>query len=532
MGAAGVLLLIACANVANLLLLRAAGRDGELAVRTALGAARARLVRQLATEAMVPFMVGGALGTALATLGVRSFAIVAGETVPRLASAGVDRSALAFALAATLVTGVVFGVVPALRFSRMNVSGTLRSVGRSNLGSAERRRARTAIVGSEVALAVVLLVVAGLVVRSFRELMMVDPGFRRDGVVTFRLELPEGRYRDPATLRAFAAQLDEQVAVLPGVIRNARVLRPPLSQYNFNVGFTVDGRAPTPGTRKPAVQVRIASPGYFETMGIRLVGGRTFADRDGAKAPQVVVINRAMARVHFSGEQPIGKRVWLGWEEDGVRRGGEIIGVVDDVRQFGLERVPEPEMYLPYDQTPVRQMTVVARTTAAPEAVFSAARAAVRAIDPDLPLFELSTLERRVQASAARPRLYMSLLISFAVVAVVLAAIGLYGVVSYGVRQQSHELGVRIALGASRADVVRLVIGSSLKVTLIGAALGVAGALAASGTLSALLYGVSASDPWTYAAVVALMLGVGLLASWLPARRATAIDPASALRSD
>jgi hypothetical protein len=176
--------------------------------------------------------------------------------------------------------------------------------------------------------------------------------------------------------------------------------------------------------RKPAVQVRIASPGYFETMGIRLVGGRTFADRDGAKAPQVVVINRAMARVHFSGEQPIGKRVWLGWEEDGVRRGGEIVGVVDDVRQFGLERVPEPEMYLPYDQTPVRQMTVVARTTAAPEAVFSAARAAVRAIDPDLPLFELSTLERRVQASAARPRLYMSLLISFAVVAVVLAAIG------------------------------------------------------------------------------------------------------------
>ena len=532
MAAAGVLLLIACANVATLLLVRAAGRDGELAVRTALGAARARLVRQLVTEAIVPFLIGGALGTLLATLGVRVFAAAAGETVPRLAAAAVDRSALAFALAATLVTGVVFGVVPSLRFARMNVSGTLRSAGRSNLGSTERRRARTAMVGSEVALAVVLLVVAGLVVRSFRELISVDPGFRTDGVVTFRLELPRDRYGDAATLRAFARRLDERVATLPGVTGVGRVLRAPLGEYNFNVGFSVDGRAATPGTRKPAVQVRIASPGYFETMGIRLVGGRTFTTRDDAAAPQVVLINRAMARVHFAGEQPIGKRVWLGWEEDGVRRGGEIVGVVGDVRQFGLERAAEPEMYLPYDQTPVRQMTVVARTTASPEAVFAAARRAVRELDPNLPLFELSTLERRFQESAARPRLYMSLLMSFAGVAVLLAAIGLYGVVSYAVRQQSHELGVRIALGASRLDVVRLVIGSSLKVTVVGAALGVAGALAASRSLRALLYGISATDPWTYAGVVVLILSVGVLASWLPARRATAIDPASALRSD
>jgi predicted permease len=530
MGAAGVLLLIACANVANLLLVRAAGRDGELAVRTALGAARARLVRQLTTEAMVPFIVGGALGTALATLGVRAFVTAAGETVPRLATAGVDGTALAFALVATLITGVAFGVVPALRFARMSVSGPLRAVGRSNLGSAERRRARTAIVGSEVALAVVLLVVAGLVVRSFRELMAVDPGFRRDGVITFRLELPHDRYADPAKLRAFAAQLDERVGALPGVTGTGRVLRTPLSEYNFNVGFTVDGRD-ADGARKPAVQVRVASAGYFETMGIRRVAGRTFTTRDDATAPQVVVINRAMARAHFPGEQPIGKRVWLNWEEDGVRRGGEIVGVVDDVRQFGLERAPEPEMYLPYDQTPVRQMTVIARTTASPDLVFAAARTAVRELDPDLPLFELSTLERRVQDSAARPRLYMALLMSFAGVAVLLAAIGLYGVVSYAVRQQTHELGVRIALGASRLDVVRLVIGGSLKVTVVGVALGVTGALLASRTLQALLYGVSATDPWTYGAVVVLILSVAVLASWLPAWRATAIDPASALRS-
>jgi predicted permease len=267
-------------------------------------------------------------------------------------------------------------------------------------------------------------------------------------------------------------------------------------------------------------------------MGIRLAAGRTFSARDDATAPQTVVINRAMARAHFSGEQPIGKRVWLGWAENGVRRGGEIVGIVDDVRQFGLEKPSEPEMYLPYDQTPVRQMTVVARTATAPDAVFAAARSAVRSIDPALPLFELSTLERRFQNSAARPRLYMSLLASFAVVAVLLAAIGLYGVVSYAVRQQTHELGVRLALGASRGDVVQLVVGSSLKVTAVGAALGIAGALAVSGLLQSLLFGVTANDPWTYGGVVLVIAAVGAAASWIPARRATAIDPAAALRAE
>jgi predicted permease len=532
LAAAGVLLLIACANVANLLLVRSASRDGELAVRTALGAARARLVRQLATEAMVPFLAGGALGAALATLGVKVFAGAAGQTVPRLANAGLDATALSFALAATLLTGLVFGVLPALKFARLNVSGTLRAVGRSNLGSTSRRRARTMIVGSEVALAVALLAVAGLVVRSFRQLMSVDPGFRRDGVVTFRLELPRDRYADAPAIRGFTARLDDRVRALPGVQTSGRILRAPLSSYNFNVGFTVDGRPVTTGERKPAVQVRLASPGYFETMGIKLVRGRLISDRDTEKAPQVVLINRSMARVHFAGEEPIGKRIWLGWEEDGVRRGGEIVGVVDDVRQFGLERPAEPEMYIPYDQSPTRQMTVVARTSASPDAVFAAARAALRELDANLPLFELRTLEQRFKDSAARPRLYMALLSTFAGVAVLLAAIGLYGVVSYAVRQQTHELGVRLALGASRADVVRLVVGNSLKVTLAGATLGTIAALAASRSLRAMLFGVSATDPLTYAGVVLVILAVGVLASWLPARRATAIDPVSALRSE
>ena len=532
LGAAGVLLLIACANVANLLLVRSAGRDGELAVRTALGAGRARLVRQLATEALVPFLAGGALGTALATLGTRWFAVAAAGTVPRLTGASVDRGALLFALVATLVTGVVFGVVPALRSARLGISDTLRAVGRSNHGSIGRRRARTAIVGSEVALAVLLLVVGGLVVRSFRHLMAVDPGFDRDGVVTFRLELPNTRYGDPAKLRAFAAQLDDRVRALPGVSASGRILRAPLSEYNFNVGFSIDGRPAETGARRPAVQVRIASPGYFEAMGIRLARGRTFSARDDAKAPQVVVINRAMARKYFAGVEPLGKRVWLGWEEDGVRRGGAIIGIVDDVRQFGLDRPPEPEMYLPYDQTPVGPMTVVARTSSSPDVVFAAARAAVRELDPDLPLFELGTLQRRFEESAARPRLYTALLAAFAGVAVLLAAIGLYGVVSYAVRQQTHEIGIRLALGATRSDVARVVVGSALEVTMLGAALGVLAALGASRLLGALLFGVSPTDPWTYAAVVAVMLVVGVVASWTPARRATSIDPVSALRSE
>jgi predicted permease len=362
--------------------------------------------------------------------------------------------------------------------------------------------------------------------------MAVDPGFRRDGVITFRLELPNARYGDPTKLRAFGAQLDDRVRALPGVSVSGRVLRAPLSEYNFHVGFTVDGRPVTPGARKPAAQVRIASPGYFEAMGIRLVGGRPFSTRDDAKAPLVVVINRAMARTHFPGQDPLGKRLWLGGEEDGVKHGGEIVGVVDDVRQFGLERPSEPELYVPYEQAPVRQMTVVARTSASPDVVFAAARAAVRELDPDLPLFELSTLQRRFEASAARPRLYMSLLAAFASVAVVLAAIGLYGVVSHAVRQQTHEIGIRLALGAPRSNVARVVVGSSLKVTLLGAALGLVGALGVSRLLGALLFGVSPTDPQTYGAVVVVILLVGVLASWTPARRATSIDPASALRSE
>ena len=532
LGAAGVLLLIACANVANLLLVRAAGRDGELAVRTALGAGRARLVRQLATEALAPFLIGGALGIALATLGTRWFAVAASDTVPRLTGAGVDSAALLFALVATLITGVIFGVIPALRFARLGVSGALRGAGRSSQGSIARRRARTAIVGSEVALAVMLLIVAGLVVRSFQRLMAVDPGFRRGGVVTFRLDLPNTRYGDAAKLRAFAAQLDDRIRALPGVRASGRVLRAPLSEYNFNVGFSVDRWQEETGSRRPAAQVRIASPGYFEAMGIRLVRGRTFTARDDANAPQVVVINQAMARAHFSGENPLSRHVWLGWEEGGVRRGGEIVGVVDDVRQFGLDRPSAPEMYLPYDQTPVGPMTVVARTSASPDVVFAAARAAVRELDPDLPLFELGTLQERFERSAARPRLYMTLLATFAVVAVLLAAIGLYGVVSYAVRQQTREIGIRLALGATRSNVAGTVVGHSLTVTVVGAALGLGGALAVSHLLQALLFGVSPTDAWTYVAVVGLIALVGVVASWVPARRATAIDPAMALREE
>jgi predicted permease len=422
-------------------------------------------------------------------------------------------------------------VLPALQSGGVDVATALRAGTRGTRSRRETNAMKRFIVATEVALAVTLLTGAGLLIRSFRELMAVDPGFRRDGVVTFRLELPRTRYGEPTKLRAFLAQLDERIRALPGVSAGARVLRTPLSEYNFNVGFAVDGRPAAEG-RKPAVQVRIASPGYFEAMGIRLTAGRTFSTRDDAKAPQVVVINRAMARKHFAGEDPIGKRVWLGWEEDGVRRGGEIVGIVDDVRQFGLERPSEPEMYLPFDQTPVRQMTVVARTSASPDVVFAAARAAVGELDPDLPLFELSTLEDRFAQSAARPRLYMALLAAFASVAVLLAAIGLYGVVAYAVRQQTRELGIRLALGATRSTIARVVVGTSLKLTLLGAALGIVGALAVSRLLQSLLFGVRATDPLTYGAVVVVILMVGALASWIPARRATAIDPATALRSE
>jgi predicted permease len=502
-----------------------------MAVRTALGAPRARLVRHLATESILPFAAGGAAGVALAALGTRAFRQAAGDTIPRLGEASVDVTALAFALGLTLATGIVFGVLPAVRFTVPRVAVALRA-GRGPRASRERARARSFIVASEVALATLLLASAGLLVRSFQELTAVDPGFRREGVMSFRLELPRTRYADHASVRAFAAALDDRLRQLPGARATGRVVRTPIDQYDFSVGFTIAGRPLPPGERRPVAQVRIASAGYFETMGIRLARGRTFSPRDDAQAPQVVVVNRAMAERYFPGEDPLGERVWLGWSEDGVTRGGEIVGIIENVRQFALDRPAEPELYVAFDQAPVRQMSVVVRSSAEPAALFAAARAAVRDLDPELPLFAFTTLEEKVSRSAARPRLYMSLVAAFALVALALAAIGLYGVVSYGVRQRTQELGVRMALGASPASVVRLVVGGSLRLTLIGALTGIVAAFGATDAMRSLLFGVSPADPWTYAGVFVVLAGVGALASWLPAWRATRIDPVTALRAE
>ncbi|MFL6260968.1 MAG: ADOP family duplicated permease [Thermoanaerobaculia bacterium] len=531
LGAVGFVLLIACVNVANLLLVRAAAREGEIVIRAALGAGRGRIVRQLLTESLVLALAGGAAGVALASWITRTLVALGPRGIPRLEQARVDGTALLFALGISLLAGVLFGLAPALQTSRTDLSGVIREGTRGSKGRGTRARGLLVVV--EMALAVVLLAGAGLLIRSFSRLQNVDPGFRAGHVLTFKVTLPQGKYPDDPRVRAFTSALLERAAALPGVTAaGATAFGLPLSGEDESLTFTVAGRPPAPPGKEESIRIATVTPGYFKLLGIRVARGREFLPQDRDGGQPVVMINEAAARQFFPGEEPLRKRVEIGWRVNGVPHGGEIVGIVADFKQDALQREVEPQLFMPYDQAPVEALSVVLRSSGDPGALAPEIRPVVHALDPDLPVYELQPLAESVAGSTSQSRFYMLLLGGFAVIALLLAAVGIYGVIAYAVRQRTQEIGIRMALGASRDKVLRMVVGQGMILALVGAVAGLLGALVATRGMRSLLFEVSASDPATYTGVALVLVAVAAVAAYLPARRAARTEPNLALRGE
>lgn len=531
LGAVGLVLLVACVNVANLLLARVAAREGELAVRAALGAGRCRLLQQLLTESLLLALLGGAAGVLLASFLVDALLGLQPEGIPRLAEVQVNLRVIAFTAGLSVLTGVLFGVVPALQSTRRTTAQALRE-GSRGIVAGMRGRMRGGLVVGQLALAMVLLAGAGLLIRSFARLRQVDPGFRTNGALSFRLSLPESIYKEDAQLVAFHDELRVRLAALPGVNSVGAVAALPLSGMQFNISFAVEGRPPLPPAQQPSLEVRVATPEYFQAIGIPLRRGRGFAPSDEADSPQVVLLSETAVRRFFPGEDPIGKRIRLGLGGRDRKAGGEIVGVVADVKERGLAAGALPQVYLPYAQFPIQSMDVLLRTAVEPRSLAPAAERLVRELDPDLPLARVATLEEVVARSISQPRFYMILLGAFAATALGLAALGIFGVVSYAVAQRSREIGIRIALGAHPKRVLRMLEAEVLGLTALGISAGLAGALALSRTIAGLLFELRPTDPATLAGVAALLALTAGLASHLAARKATRVDPVVALRAE
>lgn len=529
LGAVLSVLLIACANVASLLLVRAAAREGEIAIRMALGAGRVRIVRCLAIESLVLAVAGGAAGLGLAAWVMEALVALAPQT-PRLYEVRLDPPVLLFALGITLATGMMFGLAPALLASRPDLAGTMRqetSGPRGRTGA----RARNVLVVAEIAAAMVLLTCAGLLLRSFARLQRVELGFRPEHAVTFSLSLPSVRYADDPQIGAFVDRLLERMERLPGVTAaGAASYAMPLDSRDLGYPFAIEGRPPALPGQRPGIRVGLVTPGFLPALEVPLRRGRGLTERDRAGAPPVVLLNEAAARRFFPGESPLGRRIRLDWTHKGALRGGEVVGIVGDYRQEVLQRESSPQLFLPIAQATQNSVTVVLRTASDPAAAAGAARAAVREIDPAIPLYEVRTLNEVVAASAAPPKFYLLLLGSFAAIALLLAAVGIYGAIAYTVRKRAQEIGIRMALGATRERVLGMVVRQGLTLAAVGSAAGLAGALFATRALRGLLYQVSAADPAIYLAVAALLVLVAALASWLPARHAAGTEPQTALR--
>jgi predicted permease len=535
--AVGFVLLIACANVANLLLSRTAARQRELAIRAAVGATRRLLIQQLLIESALLALLGGALGLLLAFWAIEPLVALDPGYLPRLGEINIDRRVLGFTLAVSVLTGVVFGLAPAWRASKPDLNATLKEGGRSSAPG--RLSTRSLLLISEVALALVLLIGAGLLVNSFLRLLRVDPGFDHHNVLTLQIALPPARYAESQQRAAFFEQVLQRVEQLPGVESAGLTNVLPLGG-NPDYSFTVEGRA----TRTPADTLqagwRAISPDYFRAVGIPLRKGRSFTGQDHAQAAGVVIINETMARRFWPNEDPLGKRIKLGLPERPYPW-LSIVGVVGDVKQFNLESPVEPEMYMPFAQMPWTLMpafmrfaplTLAVRAAADPANLSTAVRREILAVDKSQPVSRIRTLEQMLAESIAPRRFAMLLLTLFAALALLLAVGGIYSVMAYAVSECTHEIGVRMALGARPRDVFKLVIGHGLSLTLIGLALGLIMALALTRLMKNLLYGVSTTDPVTFALIALLLIGAALLACYLPARRATQVDPLVALRCE
>ena len=527
-GAVGFVLLIACANVANLMLARGANRQKEMAVRIALGAGRARLVRQLLTESVLLAVTGGVLGLLLAVWG--SGMLVRLGSLPDSSDIGIDMWALGFTLLVSFAAGIIIGIVPALQFTRTSLSETLKQGSGRTGGSPMKQHTRKALVVSEVALSLVLLIGAGLMIRSFWKLQNVDPGFNTSNVLTMFVGLTPIRYSEPNQQLAFVERTLEQIHAVPGVVSVATTTTIPLAGGGSTQPFSVEGRPVATVAEQPMAQTRYITPDYFSTLGLPLRQGRFFSDQDRDKSVPVIIISEAMARRFWPGENPIGKRLTPSFHsEQGAR---EIVGVVGDVKARGLDADAAAMMYLPYKQSPRPYVSFVVRTASNPESLVQPVSRAIYSIDKDQALTDVRTMDQVLTESLSGRRFNMTLLLTFAGVALLLAAVGVYGVMNYTVTLRRRELGIRMALGAKTTDVLRLVLGQGLALTLIGVGAGLISAYALTRLMASLLYGVTATDYLTFATVSAVLIGVGLLASYVPARRATKVDPTIALRTE
>jgi putative ABC transport system permease protein len=527
LGAVGFVLLIACANVANLLLARAASRQKEIAIRTAMGAGRWRIVRQLLTESVILALVGGIAGLLFAAWGMDALLALAPANLPRVSDVKIDGSALIFTLAITMLTGIIFGLAPALQASKPDINETLKeSGGRGSTGGIHRQRMRNMLVVAEVALALVLLVGGGLMIRSFLHLQQVNPGFNPNNTMMVKLVLPQKQYPEDEQQAAFLNQLIQNVSALPRVQSVGATIALPFLDQN-ELGFAIQGRPAVPDTNLPVTKYYSVSPDYFKAMGIPLLRGRVFTDRDVAGAPRVAVINETMAKQFFPNEDPIGKRIHV---TNGPEVFREIVGIVGDVKHNGLDQETQPQTYMSFAQEPDRGMTLVLRSDADPATLSAGIRSEVLNIDKNQPISSIRPLSEILADSVAQQRFSMLLLGVFAAIALILAAVGLYGVMSYSVTQRTHEIGVRMALGASSRDVLRLVVGQGIALALIGVGIGLMAAFALTRLMESLLFGVTATDPVTFGAISLMLMGVAFVASYIPARRAMKVDPMVALR--
>jgi putative ABC transport system permease protein len=533
LGAVGLVLLIACANVANLMLTRASARTREMAVRAALGAGRWRLVRQLMAESVTLALAGGVAGLLLAAWGVdvmtRLIPAGAGGGILAVAAPRVDGNVLLFALAASIFTGILFGLAPVVTVTRPDLAGRLKEG--AQVASPGRRRGwlRGALAVSELSLALVLLIGAALLIESFDRVLQVNPGFAPERVLTMDISLTDARYPTPQRKLEFFSQVLRRVESLPGVRSAAFADSLPLSPYQGFLLMSPNHLLPQAAlSSSTTVMMRMltVSPGYFYTLGIPVLKGRTFTDDDDEQAPKVAVVNEALARRLWPAEDPIGKQF------PPPRGNFTVAGVVDNIHHEGLSQETEAEFYLPYLQSPCDSMQLAIRTAGDPDSIISAVCAQVRAVDPDQPLYHVATLEQTLSESLAPRRFNMLLLGIFAGIALTLAAVGIYGVMASSVTQRTHEIGIRMALGAQKSDVLRMVVGQGLRLALVGIAIGIAGALALTRFLSSLLYGVKPTDPLTFVAIALILLGVALIACYIPARRAMKVDPMVALRHE
>jgi putative ABC transport system permease protein len=523
-GAVGLVLLIACANVASLLLSRAVGRSKEIAVRAALGASAAMLLRQLLTESLLLAGLSGALGILLAAWGTRALSAITLSTHPEMAAVRMDLWALAFTVAISIASGIVFGLAPALQLSKPDLNMLLRDEGRGSSGGRRRNRARNLLVVAQVALSTVLLVASGLLIRSFVRLRATNPGFDPRNVVTMQIELPPTKYATRPQMIAFYNEVLRQLQPLPGVQAVAISSALPLNTTRLTP-MLLEGQPVVPIGQRPVLNVETISPEYSSVLRVPLLRGRTFTEHDDATAPPVAIVNQALARRFWPNENPIGKHIVLGR----LPQASEVVGVFGDLKNSTLASDANPEVMLPFPQLPWAGLNLSIRTAGDPHTLMPTVRRQIAMIDRDQPLTKVQTLEELLVSGSAERLFTMLLLGIFSGTALILAMVGIYGVIAYSVAQRAHELGIRMALGAAREDILKLVVGHGLALTVTGIAIGLAGSLALTGVLASLLYRTSPTDPYTYTICALIFITVALIASYIPARRALRVDPAVAL---